>query len=178
MNIPNILTIFRILLVPIYLILFYSANKNRIIYGAIVFILAGISDFLDGHIARKYDLKTKLGAALDPLADKLMTFAVLISFTTEGLIPFWVLLIMGAKEGLMIIGGFMLYLLKDKKVLPSNKYGKIATFSFYVAILSIVFKFPDPNITKILILVTVVLNMLAFINYLIIFLSKDSKNYI
>ena len=55
--------------------------------------MAGVSDVLDGYIARKYDLTTKIGAALDPLADKLMTFAVLISFTTAQLIPTWVLLI-------------------------------------------------------------------------------------
>lgn len=178
MNIPNILTLLRILLVPVYLIIFYSVKKNRLIYAAIVYIIAGISDVLDGYIARKYDLKTKLGAVLDPLADKLMTFAVLISFTTADLIPYWVLIIMGAKEGLMIIGGFILYLMKGNKVLPSNKYGKIATFSFYMAILSIAFDFPGPNITKLLVLLTVAINLLAFVNYLIIFLSKDSRNYI
>lgn len=178
MNIPNMLTILRIILVPIYLLLFYSVKENHLLYAGIVFIMAGVSDVLDGYIARKYDLTTKIGAALDPLADKLMTFAVLISFTTAQLIPTWVLLIIGAKEIMMIIGGFVLYLLKGNKVLPSNKYGKIATVSFYAAILSIVFKFPNPNVTKLLTLTTVILNILAFINYLMIYLSKDSKNYI
>ncbi|WP_025642668.1 CDP-diacylglycerol--glycerol-3-phosphate 3-phosphatidyltransferase [Schnuerera ultunensis] len=178
MNIPNMLTILRIILVPIYLCFFYSAKENHLLYAGIVFIMAGISDVLDGYIARKYNLTTKIGAVLDPLADKLMTFAVLISFTTAQLIPAWVLLVIGVKEALMIIGGFILYLLKEKKVLPSNKYGKIATVSFYTAILSIVFKFPSPNVTKLLILTTVILNILAFINYLVIYLSKDSKNYI
>ncbi|HSH36649.1 CDP-diacylglycerol--glycerol-3-phosphate 3-phosphatidyltransferase [Schnuerera sp.] len=178
MNIPNMLTILRIILVPIYLFLFYSVSDNHLLYAGIVFIIAGVSDVLDGYIARKYDLTTKIGAALDPLADKLMTFAVLISFTTAKLIPSWVLLILGVKEVIMIVGGFILYLLKGNKVLPSNKYGKIATVSFYVAILSIVFKFPSLNVTKLLILTTVILNILAFINYLVIYLSKDSKNYI
>lgn len=178
MNIPNMLTVLRIILVPIYLYFFYSVKENHLFYAGIVFIMAGISDVLDGYIARKYNLTTKIGAALDPLADKLMTFAVLISFTTAQLIPAWVLLVLGVKEALMIIGGFVLYLFKGKKVLPSNKYGKIATVSFYATILSIVFKFPSPNVTKLLILTTVILNILAFINYLTIYLSKDSKNYI
>lgn len=178
MNIPNMLTILRIVLVPIYLFLFYFVKENQLLYAGIVFIIAGISDVLDGYIARKYDLTTKIGAALDPLADKLMTFAVLISFTTAELIPFWVLLILGIKEVLMIIGGFVLYLLKGNKVLPSNKFGKIATISFYATILSIVFNVPYESLTKLLIIATVVLNILAFINYLIIYLSKDNKNYI
>ena len=98
MNIPNMLTMLRIVLVPVYLYCFYTIKEDRLFYAGIVFIIAGISDLLDGYIARKFDLKTKVGAALDPLADKLMTFAVLISFTTAGLIPFWVLLIMELKR--------------------------------------------------------------------------------
>ena len=119
---------------------------------------------------------SKLGAALDPLADKLMTFAVLISFTSANLIPPWVLLILGMKEVLMILGGIILYLFKEKRVLPSNKYGKIATVSFYAAILSIIFKIPSPTLIKLLILTTVILNLLAFTNYLKIFISRNREN--
>ncbi len=177
MNIPNMLTMLRIVLVPVYLYCFYTIKEDRLFYAGIVFIIAGISDLLDGYIARKFDLKTKVGAALDPLADKLMTFAVLISFTTAGLIPFWVLLIMGIKEVLMILGGFALYLFKGNKVLPSNKFGKIATASFYAAILSIIFELPFPNLTKILVTATVVLNLLAFLNYLLIYISIDNNQH-
>lgn len=176
MNIPNILTIIRIILVLVYLFVFYTLGENRILYAGTIYILAGLTDVLDGYIARKYNMISKLGAALDPLADKLMTFAVLISFTSANLIPSWVLLILGIKEILMILGGFILYLFKEKRVLPSNKYGKIATVSFYAAILSIVFKIPSITLTKLLIFTTVALNLLAFINYLKIFLSRDKDN--
>ena len=161
-------------MIPLYLIFMLNPNISygRYIAGAI-FTLAAITDALDGYIARKYNLTTKVGAALDPLADKLMTFAVLISFTTAKLVPSWVLLILGIKEIVMISGGFILYLFKGNKVLPSNKYGKIATVSFYSAILSIIFKIPYHNITKLLIISTVVLNIVAFINYLVIYLSMD-----
>lgn len=179
MNIPNMLTILRIILVPVYLYLFYTSGENHLLYAGMAFIVAGISDILDGYIARKYDLATKIGAALDPFADKLMTFAVLISFTTAGLIPSWVLMILGAKEVIMILGGFVLYLFKGNKVLPANKYGKTATVSFYAAILSIVFKLSYSYITKTLILITVVLNIVAFINYLIIYLTiEENENCI
>lgn len=170
MNIPNILTLLRIILVPIYLLVFFSNLKNRVLLAGLIFILAGISDVLDGYIARKYDLITKLGSVLDPFADKMMTFAVLISFTWAKLIPSWILIALGIKEMLMISGGAILYLFKGNQVLPSNKYGKIATTSFYAATLSIVFRLPE-MISKVLFFTTVVLNILAFINYLIIYIS-------
>ncbi len=174
MNIPNMLTILRIILVPIYLYLFYTTGENHVLYAGIVFIMAGISDILDGYIARKYDLTSDIGAALDPLADKLMAFAVLISFTTSKLIPSWILKIIGLKEVIMITGGFILYLFKGNQVLPANKFGKIATVSFYTAILSVVFKVPR-IVVKALFIITVLLNIIAFINYLIIYLSMGNK---
>lgn len=170
MNLPNLITIFRIILVPIYLKIFFSNIKNRILWAGLIFIIAGISDILDGYIARKYSLQTKLGSILDPFADKIMSFAVLTSFTLGKLIPIWILIAMGMKEIVMIIGGSILYLFKGRQVLPSNEYGKIATVSFYIATLSIVFRFPE-GLSKILFILTVGLNIFAFINYLIIYLS-------
>lgn len=174
MNIPNMLTVLRIILVPIYLYLFYTSGGNHLFYAGTVFIIAGITDILDGYIARKYDQSTDIGAALDPLADKLMTFAVLISFTSAKLIPSWILKILGFKEIVMITGGFILYLFKGNQVLPSNKFGKVATISFYMAILSVVFKAPYIFV-KALFIVTVSLNLIAFINYLTIYLSMRNK---
>ena len=170
MNVPNMLTILRIILVPIYLLIFFSDMSNRILLAGLVFILAGISDVLDGYIARKYNLQTKLGTVLDPFADKLMTFAILISFTWSELISLWILIALGIKEILMILGGSILYLSKSNQVLPSNKFGKIATAFFYVATLSIVFQFPN-NISQVLFLTTVVLNIFAFVNYLNIYVE-------
>lgn len=170
MNIPNMLTILRILLIPVYLYFFYSNLENNILFAGIVFIVAGISDVLDGYIARKYDMSTKLGVMLDPIADKLMTFTILISFTTKGIIPLWILVALGIKEIMMILGGATLYLFKGKQTVSSNKYGKIATLSFYAATLSIVFKLPEIFSTSLFFL-TVLLNVIAFLNYLIIFIK-------
>ena len=118
-------------------------------------------------------MTSKLGAALDPLADKLMTFAVLISFTSIDLIPLWVVMILGIKEVLMILGGIILYLFKEKRVLPSNKFGKAATVSFYITISAIVLMIPFPNLIKLLIIITVSLNIIAFLNYFRIFLFSN-----
>lgn len=174
MNVPNLITIFRIILIPIYLLIFFSNLSNRILWAGLIFILAGISDVLDGYIARKYELTTKLGSVLDPFADKMMTFAVLISFTLGKLIPSWILIAMGIKEILLILGGVILYLFKGNQVLPANRYGKIATISFYAATLSIIFHLPD-MVSKSLFIITVILNLLAFINYLIIYLSMRNN---
>jgi cardiolipin synthase len=132
---------------------------------------------LDGHIARKYNLTTKLGTVLDPFADKLMSFSILISYTFSGLIPYWILIILALKEICMILGGGLLYLHGNKKVIPANKFGKIATLFFYASMLSIVFNFSD-EISKLLLLLTVILNIVAFYNYLRIFIviNKDDMD--
>ncbi len=174
MNLPNMITIIRIILVPIYLMVFFSALENRILLAGLVFILAGISDVLDGHIARKYNLQTKLGTVLDPLADKMMTFAILISFTVAKFIPTWILIALGIKEILLIIGGAILYFSKSNQVVSSNKYGKAATTLFYAATLSIIFKFPL-MLSQVLFLVTIVFNILALLNYFTIYVDLIKK---
>ncbi len=176
MNLPNKITIMRIILIPIYLLVFYSNMENRLLIAGLIFLLAGISDLLDGYIARKYDLTTDLGAVLDPFADKLMSFAVLISFTTMKLIPPWVLIAIGIKEIFMIIGSAISIVHHKDTVVHANYYGKFATISFYIAILSIVFNLNELLSTMLLIL-TVSLNIIAFYKYLRIFLKvRENRN--
>jgi len=170
MNIPNIITLFRLILVPIYFIVFFSKMDNRIIVSGIIFFIAGISDVLDGYIARKYNQTSKLGAALDPFADKLMSFAVLFSFTLDKIIPKWVLIVLIIKEGLMIIGGLTLYFKKNRSVIPSNKFGKLATVFFYLFVFTIVFKF-SIKISTITMAAMIFMNILAFISYLNLYMN-------
>lgn len=172
MNIPNLITIFRIFLIPIFLIVFHSNMVNNILYGGLIFILAGISDVLDGYIARRYNQTTRLGTFLDPFADKLMSFAVLISFTMKDLVSMWILIPILIKEILMIIAGLTMYFRKDRRVIPSNIYGKLGTVLLYVSILSIVFRFPQ-GLTRLLLVATLLMNIIAFYNYLKIYLRKE-----
>ncbi len=168
MTLPNLITVFRIILVPVYLSLFFSDIDNKVFILGMIFMIAGVSDVLDGYIARKYNLISKLGSALDPFADKLMSFTVLITFTAIGLIPFWILIPMIIKEVIMITGGIILYLKHGKAVIPSNIYGKIATFSLYAAVLSIIINM-NMIVSMLLLIITVSLNIVAFIIYLKIF---------
>lgn len=177
MNIPNILTTLRFFLIPIFVLVFYSSIENNVLYASLVFALAGVTDVLDGYIARAYNLVTKWGVAMDPLADKLMQITVIICFTSKSYLPIWVIIVVGLKELLMIVGALFLYYNVDKTVIPANKFGKVATIAFYVAILSIAFNFPD-SINFILVLAAVILTLTAFINYLLGFkaVRKESKN--
>ncbi|MGF7059598.1 CDP-diacylglycerol--glycerol-3-phosphate 3-phosphatidyltransferase [Brassicibacter mesophilus] len=176
MNIPNILTTLRFFLIPVFIYVFYSSFDNNIIYATGIFFLAGVTDVLDGYIARTFNMVTKWGAALDPLADKLMQITVLICFTDKKYLPLWVILVIGIKEACMIIGALFLYYSVDKTVIPANKYGKIATISFYIAIFALAFNI-NQTISFVFVLLAVGLTIVAFINYFIGFkvINKENK---
>lgn len=172
MNLPNILTTIRFMLIPLFVGVFFSSLDKNMFYSVIIFIIAGVTDVLDGYIARKYNIITKWGQAMDPLADKLMQLTVIICFTVKGLIPIWVILIYGIKEIFMILGGIVLYTRKDKLVIPANSYGKIATVIFYIAILAIAFNF---IYGRLLIRIAAMVTLYAFLRYLILALKEMKK---
>jgi len=172
MNLPNTLTTVRFLLIPLFVGVFFSSLEKNLLYSVIIFILAGVTDVLDGYIARKYDAITKWGQAMDPLADKLMQLTVLVCFTLKRLIPLWVITIYAIKEILMILGGIILYTRKDKLVVPANSYGKIATVIFYFAILAISFDF---IYGKALIYIAALFTLYAFIRYTILGIREIKK---
>ncbi|OFI05375.1 CDP-diacylglycerol--glycerol-3-phosphate 3-phosphatidyltransferase [Clostridium acetireducens DSM 10703] len=169
MNIPNMLTLFRLFLIPVFAITFFSNIKNSLIFSILIFLLAGFTDILDGYIARKYKLITKCGIILDPLADKLMLITVLTCLTIKSYSPLWILIIVTIKEFSMIIGGAILY--NKNTVIPSNKFGKIATLLFYIAIFTMIF---NVKIADFLLYIAVFSTIIAFINYFAIYL-KDKK---
>lgn len=130
-HVPNILTMFRFVLIPFIVI---SIIKSNYILAFILLTISGITDILDGYIARKYNFITNFGKLIDPLSDKATQISVLIALFMEEIIPFWILLIVLLKEGLMIIGASFLY---GKELVVSSKwYGKLATVLFYTAIVS------------------------------------------
>lgn len=130
-NLPNILTFLRLAMVPVTVCLILS---DQTIAAFAVFLAACLTDLLDGYIARKYNLTTKLGIWLDPLADKMMAVAVIVCFTIEGILPLAILIIVFAKEFLMLLGGFII--LRKGHVTPSNKFGKIAALLLNISIAS------------------------------------------
>lgn len=141
MSVPNIITVFRILLIPVFVTQLFSGHY----YAAFcLLLLSGLTDVLDGFIARKFNMVTKLGTVLDPLADKLVQFTVFICLYAADLIPLWLVLLLMIKELSMGVGTFVL--LKHRVVVKANASGKIATVVFYltaVVVFILRFKFPQ-----------------------------------
>lgn len=120
-NVPNILTMIRMLLIPVYWYVFLSGHTG---WALFVFAVASMTDLADGYIARKYQLITNFGKLMDPLADKLMVLSVMLSLVIRGMAPWPALLILLCKEATMVLGGWLLY--KKGVVVYSEKIGKAA----------------------------------------------------
>ena len=131
-NIPNTLTISRLLLV-FPLIIFLEINKPFPIF--ILIIIGGLTDYFDGYFARRLNLKTRLGAILDPLSDKIFLLIILLSLCKNNLIPFWSVSLITFRE-------LIISTLRNTTAdgLPASKLGKYKTFSFFISI--IFFFFP------------------------------------
>lgn len=128
-NIPNILTLFRIVLIPFIVI---SIVNNEYIIAIMFFIISGLTDVLDGFIARKFNFITDFGKLIDPLADKLTQISTLIVLVIKGLIPYWILIIILLKEVIMVCGASFLY--GKSTVVSSKWFGKLSTVVLYIAI--------------------------------------------
>ena len=172
-NIPNILTILRFILIPVIL---YFIFTGHYLLGFIFFTISGITDILDGAIARKFNLITNFGILIDPLADKLTQISVLATLVFQKIIPFWILIIVLLKELLMIIGASFLY---GKDVVVYSKwFGKLATVLFYLAIVCslIIKEFALTgiwqNLDFILYCIAVIATIFSFIMY-VKYLYKD-----
>jgi cardiolipin synthase len=168
--IPNIITTFRLFLVPLfaYLMLVYDS-----IFGAcIVFVISGVSDVIDGIIARKCNMITDTGKVYDPLVDKLMQLTVIFAFAARDFIPLWVLIIIMAKELAMIAAGLVLYV--KKIIVQARWFGKLSTVVFYAVILMlVVFKDASVQFTTALLSVLVATILFSALAYFAQFISNQ-----
>lgn len=137
-NIPNILTIFRFFLVPTYLLTYFSDTPSKLYWSIAIILLAGITDVVDGYIARRYNLVTEIGSLLDPLADKLMIIAVFLSLLITHKISLWAAFAVFLRDISMIIYSTLFHL-KGKKTIPANIMGKLTTVLFYIALFALLF---------------------------------------
>jgi len=128
-HVPNLLTIVRFLLIPLILILIF---QDRYIEAFIILTISGITDILDGYIARKFNFVSDFGKLMDPLADKLTQISILVFLCIKNIIPTWMIVIIFFKELIMIVGASLLY--KKDLIFSSKWWGKLATVIFYIAI--------------------------------------------
>jgi cardiolipin synthase len=176
-NIPNILSVIRLALVPAFVAVFFADLPKAHVYAGSIFILASLTDALDGFIARKFGMVTRLGRVLDPLADKLMTAAALVCITIAGILPVWIFIVFAVKEMLMGIGALVMYKRIDD-VLPSNYLGKAASVVFFVfCLVLMLFNIPRPYSTAML-SAALVFAILAFIRYAIRFYDTTVKRQV
>ena len=165
--VPNLLSFFRICLVPVFVIAYFLDDHEVKYYAVLVYAIAGLSDFLDGFIARRFQAQSKLGKLLDPLGDKLMTFTVLICITITRPVLLWAVLVFFVKEVCMGIGGLVIHKVANIELPPSNLIGKISTFVFFLvcAALMLFSQIPD-SIANILTSVAICLALIALAVYI------------
>ena len=127
MNLPNKLTILRTILIPFFLIFIYTDfwGKGNAYIAVAIFIIASLTDLLDGKIARKYNLVTNFGKFMDPLADKLLVCSALIALVDLGKLAGWIVIVIIARE--FIISGFRLVASDNGVVIAASYWGKFKT---------------------------------------------------
>lgn len=176
MNAPNLLSLLRIALIPVFAGVYLTAQAQPWFYiAALILLLSGITDLLDGLIARKCNMVTQLGKILDPLADKLTQAAACIVLGVRNP-EFWVILALFlVKELLMLAAGLKLYR-RDKSLDGSKWFGKLYTVVFYVIML-LVIAFPNLKTPLVfgLLVVMAVFMLFAFFMYIPVFLRLNRK---
>lgn len=128
-TVPNVLTMLRLVLVPVFVILFSAGHDKA---ALAVFLVASFTDLVDGYIARKYNQITNFGKLMDPLADKVMVCTALICQGLRGVFPWWAIAVVMGKELLLVLGGAVM--LRNDVVVYSNMLGKVAQCAFIAAL--------------------------------------------
>lgn len=170
MNLPNKLTVLRVIMIPFFVFFFLTGNA---VIADIIFIVASLTDLLDGKIARKYNLVTNFGKFMDPLADKLLVAAALICFIELERMPAWIVLIIISRE--FIISGFRLVAAEGGLVIAAGYWGKIKTA---VTMVTIIFMIPNFGamfpathavymIEQIMIYASLALTVISLVDYLV-----------
>ena len=132
MNTANKLTMLRIFLIPVFLVVLYLDFPFHMLFALAIFILASVTDFVDGYIARHYNLVTDFGKFMDPLADKMLVMSALLWFVEMGRFPAWALLIVVVRE--FAVTGLRLIAVERGRVIAAAWSGKIKTASTMVCI--------------------------------------------
>ena len=170
MNLPNKLTLFRVILIPFFVFFllapYFTGYGNYI--AVAVFIVASITDFLDGHIARKRNLVTNFGKFMDPLADKLLVCSALICLIELDRLPAWIVIIIIARE--FIISGFRLIASDNGVVIAASYWGKFKTTCQMLMVIVLILDIPHPVfywLGVILTYVSLALTVISLIDYIV-----------
>lgn len=169
MNLPNRITLFRVIMIPVFLAVYLIPNIPYSKYiAAAIFIIAALSDFLDGYLARKNNLITNFGKFMDPLADKLLVSGALICFVGYKLVPAWIVFAIIARE--FIISGFRLIASDNGVVIAASWWGKIKTNVQMIMSVMLIINFDHPIINvleQISIYLALILTIISLVDYIV-----------
>jgi len=165
MNLANKLTLFRIILVPFFVaVLLIPEIPYNYLWGLIIFVIASVTDFLDGYVARKFDMITPLGKFLDPIADKILVVSALVCFVELGWTSAWVVAVIIARE--FIVSGVRLAAVEgaDKTVISAGFLGKLKT-AVTMIVICVVLIITNQFIIDILIYICAFLTVISGVQY-------------
>lgn len=167
MNLPNKLTMFRVILIPFFIVFLLLPEIPAGKWIALAFfIIASLTDLLDGKIARKYNLVTNFGKFMDPLADKLLVCSALICLIELGRIPSWMVVIIIARE--FTISGFRLIAADNGVVIAASYWGKFKTTFQMIAVCLMIADIEALNLVTVIVTwIAVILTVVSLVDYLI-----------
>jgi len=163
MNIPNLLTIFRILLVPVFIIFIIY---NRMVMALAVFILAGLTDGIDGLIARVFNQKTPLGAYLDPIADKLLLGSAFLALTLRDILPNWLTVIVISRDVIILGGVVVLSLMKKEVRVQPSVVSKATTWLQVITIILAILSLERVIFLEVVIWLTALFTIISGFQYI------------
>ena len=170
MNLPNKLTILRVCMIPFFVFFmlapYFEGYGNYI--AVAIFIVASLTDLLDGKIARKYNLVTNFGKFMDPLADKLLVCAALICLVETGQLASWIVIVIISRE--FIISGFRLIASDNGVVIAASYWGKFKTVFQMLMVIVLIINFPHPVfriLGTILVYVSLILTVVSLVDYVV-----------
>ncbi|MBQ1931143.1 MAG: CDP-diacylglycerol--glycerol-3-phosphate 3-phosphatidyltransferase [Lachnospiraceae bacterium] len=166
MNLPNKLTLLRVIMIPFFVVFMLMDGMASARYIALaLFVVASFTDFLDGNIARKRNLVTNFGKFMDPLADKLLVCSALICLIETGQLPAWYVIIIIARE--FIISGFRLIASDNGIVIAASYWGKFKTVSQMIMIILMILNIPALSmVTTLFYWIALVLTVVSLVDYI------------
>ena len=176
-TVPNVLTMIRLLLVPVFVVVYFRTAAEPKYAALAVFAAASLTDMLDGFLARKLNQITDFGKLFDPLADKLMVLTAMVCQALTGVFPWIAVIVVACKELFMVLGG--LFLLSRDVVVYSNIFGKAAQVCFIASLILSFFHVPlaewGTRLDLILLWISVGLAILAMVIYTVEYLRSLKK---
>ena len=176
-TVPNVLTMIRLLLVPVFVVVYFRTTAEPKYAALAVFAAASLTDMLDGFLARKLNQITDFGKLFDPLADKLMVLTAMVCQALTGIFPWIAVIVVACKELFMVLGG--LFLLSRDVVVYSNIFGKAAQVCFIASLILSFFHVPlaewGTRLDLILLWISVSLAILAMVIYTVEYLRSLKK---